>query len=164
MAAALSTADGLLLTISNALAHDLYFQSVAPKAPPLRQVMLSKILLMVVALLAAWIATNRPVNILYWVTCAFSLAGATFFPVLLLGLYWPGMRRSGAIVAMTSGFLLTFFYIMINHPSIQAAFDWSPEQTIWWGLEPICAGAFGVPLGLVTGVLVSWVDGQAKTL
>jgi cation/acetate symporter len=164
MAAALSTADGLLLTISNALSHDLYFQSVAPKAPPLRQVMLSKMLLMLVALVAAWVATNRPVNILFWVTCAFSLAAATFFPVLLLGLYWSGMRRSGAVVAMASGFLLTFYYITINHPAIQVALDLSPQQTIWWGLEPICAGAFGVPLGLVSGVVVSWVDSRFRAL
>ncbi|MEY4363473.1 MAG: sodium:solute symporter, partial [Pseudomonadota bacterium] len=117
MAAALSTADGLLLTISNALAHDMYFQTVAPDSPPLRQVMLSKILLMVVALAAAWIATNRPVNILYWVTCAFSLAAATFFPVLLLGLYWQGMRRSGAVAAMLSGVGVTAYYIAVNHPT-----------------------------------------------
>ena len=82
MAAALSTADGLLLTISNALAHDMYFRSVSPQAPPLRQVMLSKVLLMVVALLAAWIATNRPVNILYCWACIGLACGAR-------GRWWP---------------------------------------------------------------------------
>ena len=71
LAAALSTADGLLLTISNAIAQDMVFQTKAASVSPLRQVMLSKILLMVVALFAAWFATNRPVNILFWVASAF---------------------------------------------------------------------------------------------
>lgn len=164
MAAALSTADGLLLTISNALAQDMYFQSVSPKASPLKQVMLSKVLLMVVALLAAWIATNRPVHIMFWVTCAFSLAAATFFPVLLLGLYWRGMRRSGAIAAMLAGLSVTFYYIVINHPGVQVALGLSPQDTIWWGLEPVSAGVFGVPLGLGVGVLVSWMDGWRRGL
>ncbi|MEY4121559.1 MAG: sodium:solute symporter [Pseudomonadota bacterium] len=155
LAAALSTADGLLLTISNALAQDLYFQTRAPDAPPLRRVMLSKILLMVVALVAAWFATNRPVSILFWVTCAFSLAAATFFPVLLLGIYWRGMNRVGALLAMSSGLLVTSFYIAINHPWVQMNWQLQPSATIWWGLDPVCAGVFGVPAGLLLGVLGS---------
>ena len=155
LAAALSTADGLLLTISNALTQDMYFQSAAAKTSPLRQVMLSKILLMVVALLAAWFATNRPVNILFWVTCAFSLAAATFFPVLLLGMYWKGMNRRGAIAAMVSGLGLALYYIGSNHPTVQMRLGLSPSQTLWWGLEPVCAGIFAVPLGLLCGVVGS---------
>jgi cation/acetate symporter len=155
LAAALSTADGLLLTISNALTQDMFFQSAATKTSPLRQVMLSKILLMVVALLAAWVATNRPVNILFWVTCAFSLAAATFFPVLLLGMYWKGMNRRGAIAAMVSGLGLALYYIGSNHPAVQLRLGLMPSQTLWWGLEPVCAGIFAVPLGLLCGVVGS---------
>ena len=152
LAAALSTADGLLLTIANALAQDMYFQTADPQSPPLRQVMLSKILLMVVALFAAWFATNRPVNILFWVTCAFSLAAATFFPVLLLGMYWPGMNRKGAIAAMVSGLGLALYYIVSNHPWVQMQLGLLPSQTLWWGLEPVCAAVFAVPLGLLCGL------------
>ena len=155
LAAALSTADGLLLTISNALTQDMFFQSAATKTSPLRQVMLSKILLMVVALLAAWVATNRPVNILFWVTCAFSLAAATFFPVLLLSMYWKGMNRRGAIAAMVSGLGLALYYIGSNHPAVQMRLGLLPSQTLWWGLEPVCAGIFAVPLGLLCGVVGS---------
>jgi cation/acetate symporter len=155
LAAALSTADGLLLTISNAFSQDMYFQTAAPESPPLKQVMLSKVLLMVVALLAAWLATNRPVNILYWVTCAFSLAASTFFPVLLLGMYWPAMNRVGAVAAMASGLGLSFYYMVINDPSVQQAFRLTPADTLWWGLDPVCAGVFGVPLGLFAGWLGS---------
>ena len=81
LAAALSTADGLLLTISNSLAHDVYPPSRIDSANPLRRVMLSKVLLMLVALVAALVATYRPVDILFWVACAFSLAASTFFRV-----------------------------------------------------------------------------------
>ena len=162
LAAALSTADGLLLTISNALAQDLYFQTAAPNAPPLRRVMLSKILLMVVALLAAWFATNRPVSILFWVTCAFSLAAATFFPVLLLGIYWRGMNRVGAVLAMVSGLTVTLYYIAINHPWVQMRLHLQAADTVWLGLDPVCAGVFGVPLGLLLGFLGSKLSAAAK--
>ncbi len=155
LAAALSTADGLLLTISNALAQDLYFQTAAPQAPALRRVMLSKILLMVVALSAAWFATHRPVNILFWITCAFSLAASTFFPVLLLGLYWPAMNRVGAIAAMSSGLGLSFYYIVSNHPWVHMKLQLRPDDTVWWGLDPTCAAVFGVPTGLFLGWVFS---------
>ena len=155
LAAALSTADGLLLTISNALAQDLYFQTAEPNAPPLRRVMLSKILLMVVALLAAWFATNRPVSILFWVTCAFSLAASTFFPVLLLGIYWRGMNRVGALLAMVSGLVVSSYYIAVNHPWVQMRLHLHASDTVWLGLDPVCAGVFGVPVGLLFGYLGS---------
>jgi cation/acetate symporter len=155
LAAALSTADGLLLTISNALAQDLYFQTAEPNAPPLRRVMLSKILLMVVALLAAWFATNRPVSILFWVTSAFSLAAATFFPVLLLGIYWRGMNRVGALMAMVSGLCVTLYYIAVNHPWVQMRLHLHASETLWLGLDPVSAGVFGVPVGLLFGFVGS---------
>lgn len=162
LAAALSTADGLLLTISNALAQDLYFQTAEPNAPPLRRVMLSKILLMVVALMAAWFATNRPVSILFWVTCAFSLAAATFFPVLLLGIYWRGMNRVGALMAMVSGLVVTLYYIAVNHPWLQMRFQLQAADTLWFGLDPVCAGVFGVPVGLLLGVAGSKLSNTLK--
>ncbi|MDI9331577.1 MAG: VC_2705 family sodium/solute symporter [Alphaproteobacteria bacterium] len=157
LAAALSTADGLLLTISNSLAHDLSPPSGRDALNPLRRVMLSKLLLMVVALLAALVATYRPVDILFWVACAFSLAASTFFPVMLLGLHWPGMSRMGAILGMLSGMAMSTYYIFINHPWVQTRLGLSPEMTSWWGLEAYSAAVFGVPISLVAGILGSWV-------
>ena len=157
LAAALSTADGLLLTIANALSHDLYFQTLKSEASAVRRVMLSKVLLMLVALTATWVATNQPVDILFWVACAFSLAAATFFPVLLLGLHWPGMSRAGALAAMVAGMGVSLYYILINYHGVQKYFGLVPEQTLWLGLEPFSAGVFGVPAGLLCGVLFSWL-------
>ena len=163
LAAALSTADGLLLTIANALSHDLYFQTLRPQASPMRRVMLSKILLMLVALAATWVATNRPVDILFWVACAFSLAAATFFPVLLLGLHWRRMSRVGALAAMVSGMSIALYYILSNYHGVQKYFGLVPEQTLWLGLEPFSAGVFGVPVGLLCGVVGSWLwPGRGK--
>jgi cation/acetate symporter len=157
LAAALSTADGLLLTIANTLSHDLYFQTVKPEATAVRQVMLSKVLLMLVALTATWLATNQPVDILFWVACAFSLAASTFFPVLLLGLHWSGMSRTGALAAMVAGMGVSLYYIVINYHGVQKYFGLIPEQTLWLGLEPFSAGVFGVPAGLLCGLLFSWL-------
>lgn len=151
LAAALSTADGLLLTISNSLAHDIVPTGEADEANPLRRVMLSKILLMVVALLAALVATYRPVDILFWVACAFSLAASTFFPVLLLSLYWRRMSRTGALCAMWSGMAMATYYIFMNHPWMQARLGLSPDLTNWWGLEAYSAAVFGVPIGFLAG-------------
>ena len=155
LAAALSTADGLLLTISNSLAHDFPVRWFSQSGSPLRQVMLSKILLMLVALAATWLATYRPVDILYWITCAFSMAASTFFPVLLLGLHWRRMSSAGAVAAMVSGLLVCAYYIGVNHPALAYRLDLSPEQTRWLGLEPYCAGVFGVPVGLLSAWLGS---------
>ena len=83
LAAALSTADGLLLTIANALSHDLYYKMIDPNAPTARRVTLSKVLLLVVALMAAaFVAAQKPADILFLVSAAFSLAAAAFFPAL----------------------------------------------------------------------------------
>lgn len=162
LAAALSTADGLLLTISSALAQDLYFQTAEPNAPPLRRIMLNKILLMVVALLAAWFATNRPVSILFWVTCAFSLAASTFFPVMLLGIYWRGMNHVGALLSMVAGLAVSSYYIASNHPWVQMWLHWQPADTLWMGLDPVCAGVFGVPAGFLMGYLGSKLPFKLK--
>ena len=101
LAAALSTADGLLLTIGNALAHDVYFEGNSSKAQAMRRVMWSKFALLVVALVAAYAAAQRPAGILYLVSASFSLAGAAFVPAMVLGIFWPRMTRTGAVGALS---------------------------------------------------------------
>jgi cation/acetate symporter len=163
LAAALSTADGLLLTISNSLSHDLVIAG-SSQTNPLRRVMVSKIMLMLVALVAALVATYRPVDILFWVACAFSLAASTFFPVMVLGLHWPRMSRAGALMSMVCGMAMATYYIFINHPWVQTRLGLSSEMTAWWGLRAHSAAVFGVPIGLLAGVLGSllWPRGTAR--
>ena len=87
LAAALSTADGLLLTIASALSHDVYYKVFRPNATTQWRLVVSKSLLLVVAVAAAMVASQKPATILFMVAWAFSLAGAAFFPALVLGIF-----------------------------------------------------------------------------
>jgi cation/acetate symporter len=155
LAAALSTADGLLLTISNALSHDLYYRMINPEASTARRVMISKVLLLAVALGAAFVAAQRPTNILFLVSAAFSLAASAFFPALVLGVFWRRANRWGAAAGMLAGLGLTFWYMATTHPSLRALVGVSSPVQLWWGIQPVSAGVFGVPLGFAVIVLVS---------
>jgi len=157
LAAALSTADGLLLTIANALSHDLYYKMIDPNAPTARRVSISKALLVVVALAAAGVAAQKPADILFLVSAAFSFAAATFFPPLVLGIFWKRANRWGASLGMVAGLGTTFYYMATTQPWLRGVFGvTSPiADNIWWGILPISAGLFGVPIGIVTIIVVS---------
>ena len=103
LAAALSTADGLLLTIANALSHDVYYKVIDPNASTARRVMVSKTLLLVVALMAAYVAAQKPADILFLVSAAFSFAAAAFFPALTLGIFGKRANKWGASLGMMAG-------------------------------------------------------------
>jgi cation/acetate symporter len=157
LAAALSTADGLLLTIANALSHDGYFRIVDPKASASRRVLLSKILLLVVAVLAAMVAAQKPADIVFLVAAAFSLAAAGFFPALVLGIFWWRTSSVAAVAGMLAGIALTAYYMATTHPWLRELFGVRRplEDSLWWGIEPISAGVFGVPVGFGVIVLLS---------
>ncbi len=159
LAAALSTADGLLLTIANALSHDLYYKMIDPNAPTSRRVSISKALLVVVALAAAGVAAQKPADILFLVSAAFSFAAATFFPALVLGIFWKRANKWGASLGMIAGLGTTFYYMATTQPWLRSVFGvTSPvADNIWWGISPISAGLFGVPVGIAVIVIVSLV-------
>ena len=157
LAAALSTADGLLLTISNALGHDLYFKMIDPNASTVSRVTVSKILLLIVALLAAYVAAQKPADILFLVSAAFSLAAASFFPALSLGIFWKRATGIAASLGMVAGLGVTAYYMLVNQPWLRASFGITSPIQLWWGIEPISAGIFGVPMGFAVILLVSLV-------
>ena len=159
LAAALSTADGLLLTIANALSHDLYYKMIDPNASTARRVTLSKVLLLMVALVAAFVAAQKPADILFLVSAAFSFAASAFFPALVLGIFWKRASSIGAVAGMVLGLGTTFYYMATTQPWLRGLFGvTSPvADNIWWGISPIAAGVFGVPLGFATIILVSLV-------
>ena len=154
LAAALSTADGLLLTIANALSHDLYYKMINPNAPTERRVMISKVLLLVVALAAAYVAAQKPADILFLVSAAFSFAAAAFFPALTLGIFWKRGNKYGAVAGMIGGLGITFYYMVTTQPWLRSVFGVTSPIELWYGILPISAGVFGVPLGfaLIIGV------------
>jgi len=160
LAAALSTADGLLLTIGNAMAHDVYFEGDGDKAQAMRRVMWSKFALLVVALIAAYVAAQRPAGILYLVSASFSLAGAAFVPVMVLGIFWKGATRTGAVGGMLAGLGVTIYYMAINLPGVRAVLGLG-EDGLWWGIQPVSAGVFGVAAGFVTTVILSLFSGDS---
>ncbi|HEV8689676.1 MAG TPA: sodium:solute symporter family protein [Ideonella sp.] len=157
LAAALSTADGLLLTIANALSHDFYSRVIDPSVTPARQVMISKVLLLVVAVAATFVASRRPADILFLVTAAFSLAASAFFPALVLGVFWKRANRWGASAGMLSGLGVSAYYLATTQPWMRDALGLTGPVPLWWGIQPIASGVFGVPVGLVATVLVSLV-------
>ena len=157
LAAALSTADGLLLTIANALSHDVYYKMVNPSASTTVRISVSKALLLCVAVLAAYVAARKSADILFLVSAAFSLAAAGFFPALMLGIFWKRATTTAAIAGMFSGVAITFYYMATNYPWLRGVFGitGSISNYSWWDISPISAGVFGVPLGFAVIIVVS---------
>ena len=155
LAAALSTADGLLLTIANALSHDLYYKMIDPNASTARRVTISKVLLLMVALAAAYVAAQKPADILFLVSAAFSFAAAAFFPALVLGIFWKRATGAGAVMGMLSGLGVTFYYMATTQPWLRSVFGLQGPVELWWGIQPISAGIFGVPVGFAVLIVVS---------
>ena len=157
LAAALSTADGLLLTIANALSHDLYYKMIDPNASTARRVALSKTLLLIVALAAAYVAAQKPADILFLVSAAFSFAAASFFPALVLGIFWKRATGIAASLGMVAGLGTTFYYMVTTQPWLRGVFGVTSPVQLWWDIQPISAGLFGVPIGIAVIILVSLV-------
>jgi cation/acetate symporter len=162
LAAALSTADGLLLTIANALSHDLYYKMIDPNASAARRVAISKALLLIVALAAAWVAAQKVADILFLVGAAFSFAAASFFPALVAGIFWKRATKWGAVLGMISGLGITGYYMVMNQPWLRKVFEVQAPVELWWGIQPISAGIFGVPVGFAVLILVSLVTPAPK--
>jgi cation/acetate symporter len=144
-AAALSTADGLLLTIANAISHDLYYNVIDPGASLVKRLTITKVLLVVTAVVAAYIATYRLSLIVELVAWAFSLAGASFFPALVMGIWWKRANAIGANVGMLVGLGVTLFYMIGSR-----FFGLS-----WFGTTTIASAIFGLPAGFLTIWIVS---------
>ncbi len=157
LAAALSTADGLLLTIANALSHDVYYKMIDPHASTKRRLTIAKVLLLVVAAAAATVASQKPADILFLVSAAFSFAAAAFFPALVLGIFWRRASSWGAVLGMAAGLGITFYYMATTQPWLRSVFGvtGSIADHTWFGISPISAGVFGVPLGFAVIIVVS---------
>jgi cation/acetate symporter len=153
LAAALSTADGLLLTIANALSHDVYYKMLDPNASTMRRLSISKALLLVVAVLAAYTASLKPGDILFLVGAAFSLAASAFFPALVMGVFWKRANYLGAVIGMLVGLGVCMYYMFMTYD-----FFGGVDANQWFGIKPIAAGVFGLPagfLGVIIGSLIS---------
>jgi cation/acetate symporter len=132
LAAALSTADGLLLAIANALSHDIYYKMLDPKASTARRLVVARILLVAVAVVAAYVASTRPADILSMVAWAFSLAAAGIFPALVLGIWWKRTTTAGAVWGIIAGFGICAYYLVATRyyaPSFYEMWGWLSGAT-----------------------------------
>jgi cation/acetate symporter len=146
LAAALSTADGLLLAIANALSHDIYYKMLDPNAPTVRRLTVARILLLIVAVVAATLAATKPGDILAMVGWAFSLAMAGNFPGLVMGIWWKRTTTAGAIAGIIAGFGLCLFYLVVTRYFPQAGVS-------YFGMSALKSAATGAPLVNVAQVL-----------
>ncbi len=145
LAAAMSTADGLLLAIANALSHDLYYKMIDPNADSRLRLIVARILLVIIGVLACLIASLHLTGILGAVAWAFCFACSGLFFPLILGIWWKRANREGAIAGMICGFLAGSAYL------------WYVEHggAPWWGIDGLRFGMIGMPVSLIAMVAVS---------
>jgi cation/acetate symporter len=150
LAAALSTADGLLMVIASALAHDIYARTLNPNATARTRLLLGRAMIFTAAVAAAIVATRRLGIIVQLVAWAFSIAAATFFPALVLGIFWKGTTGKGAVAGMLAGLAVTLGYMLLNlrDPSFQVL-----------GITDVAAGVFGIPVNFAVTYVVSRLTG-----
>ena len=154
LAAALSTADGLLLAIANALSHDVYYQMVDHTASTKRRLLVARILLIGVALLGAWTAITLPQSILIFVSWAFSVAASGLFAALVLGVWWTRTTAPGAIAGMIAGFLVCIYYTF-GTEYYGVALWFKGTALTEKGLSNIAAGVIGIPVSFLVTIVVS---------
>jgi cation/acetate symporter len=155
LAAALSTADGLLLAIANALSHDIYYKMIDQNAPTARRLVVSRVLLVVVAIMAAYVASTKPADILAMVSWAFSLAAAGRFPALVLGVWWKRTNSAGAIAGMIAGFGFCLYYLLGTRYGAVGFYE------MWSGLSTASAEAVQKYADLKAAFAAAAPDAQA---
>ncbi|WP_341894794.1 sodium:solute symporter family protein [Ferrovibrio terrae] len=146
LAAALSTADGLLLAIANALSHDVYYRMIDPHAATKRRLIISRVLLIVVAIISAYVASTKPSHILAMVAWAFSIAASGLFPALVMGIWWKRTSNAGAVAGMIAGYGVCLYYLIMTQ------FYGMP---LWFGVKNISCGLFGIPAAFIVTYVVS---------
>ena len=145
LAAALSTASGLLLVISSSVAHDIYFRLVNPEASESRRLLVGRIMVGFAIAIAGYFGINPPGFVAQVVAFAFGLAAASFFPTIVLGIFDKRTNREGAISGMVMGLSFTAFYIIgVKFYSMEPWF---------FGVSPEGIGT----VGMVLNFAVTWI-------
>lgn len=155
MAAAMSTADGLLLAIANALSHDLYYKIIDPKADTRVRLIVARVLLVLIGVAAALIASLQLTGILGAVAWAFCFACSGLFFPLALGIWWKRANRAGAIAGMIGGFAAGSLYLYMVNDWDRAAGAVYPLMQPWLGLDNLRFGIVGMAVSLVAMVAVT---------
>ncbi|MGI9406139.1 MAG: sodium:solute symporter family protein [Hyphomicrobiaceae bacterium] len=146
MAAAMSTADGLLLAIANALSHDLYYKIISPASDTRTRLIVARVLLIMIGIAAASVASLKLTGILGAVAWAFCFACSGLFFPLVLGIWWKRANRPGAIAGMLLGFLSGSIYLYLIYTGKMAPIA---------GIDHLRFGIVGMPVSLIAMVVVS---------
>lgn len=152
LAAALSTAAGLLLVVSSAISHDLLKRSLRPGITEKGELRAARVAAAVAVVVAGYLGVNPPGFVVQVVAFAFGLAAASFFPAILLGIFSKRMNREGAVSGMITGIAFTAGYIVFFNflrPELNSAEHW------WWGISPEGIGMVGMLLNFLVAVGVS---------
>ena len=154
MAAAMSTADGLILAIANAISHDVYYKIIDPKAETAKRLVVARVLLVVIGFAGATIAALEIQGILGSVIWAFDFAMSGLFFPLVLGVWWKRATRAGAIAGIMSGILSGLFYLLWVYPKFSVPI-FGGVNTPFLGIDHLRFGLIGAPVCLVVMVVVS---------
>ena len=154
MAAAMSTADGLVLAISNALSHDIYYKIINPKAETAKRLLVARTLLVIIGAAGAYIASFRLTSILGSVAWAFDFAMSGLFFPLVLGVWWKRATREGAIAGILAGIISGTVYLTWVFPKFSVPI-WGGVNTPFLGIDHLRFGLIGAPICLVVMVVVS---------
>lgn len=147
LAAALSTASGLLLVISSAIAHDVYYRIIRPDASESQQVFVGRVMVGLAVALAGYLGINPPGFVAQVVAFAFGLAASSFFPIIVLGIFDKRTNREGAIAGMITGLVFTLFYII--------GVKFGGMQPWFFGVSAEGIGTLGMIINFIVTLVVS---------
>ena len=149
LAAALSTASGLLLVISSSVAHDFYYKRINPQADEKRRLLVGRIAMTVAIIIAGYFGVNPPGFVAQVVAFAFGIAAASFFPIIVLGIFWKRCNAMGAIAGMIAGLSFTIGYMIWTIDIYGGNDAW------FFGIPPTGIGTVGMLINFGVTVLVS---------
>jgi cation/acetate symporter len=154
VSAAFSTVSGLLVAGSSAFAHDLYVKVINPSARPKNQLLAARIGTVLMAIIVTFLALKNWALIAELVAVAFSLAGCTIFPLFLLGIWWSGSNKQGAIAGLITGGLVSLIaitYFIAGKEGLQLPY----HSFISYWLEAWYFAIFGAPLAIIVHIIVA---------
>ena len=151
LAAALSTAAGLLLVISTSISHDLFKNWLRPKISEKGELKTARITIAIAVVIAGWAGINPPGYVAQVVAFAFGLAAASFFPAIIMGIFSKRINKQGAIAGMLTGLVFTTAYI------VYFKFLGGTPDAYWWGISPEGIGTLGMLFNFIVSIGVTYL-------
>ncbi len=155
LAAALSTASGLMIVISSSLAHDIYGEIINPEATDQRRLFVGRIAIFAGLIVAGLLGIFPPGFVAEVVAFAFGLAAASFFPILVLGIFWKRCNRQGAVWGLVTGLAFTFIMIVLMRAHVVVPGVQDPIIESFLGINAQGIGVVGMVLNFVVTYVVT---------